>query len=49
MKPVANTIYAAPVAEVAEEIDAPAFIPPEAARKARVPDFIPPGTRRWGY
>jgi sec-independent protein translocase protein TatB len=26
-----------------------AFIPPEAARKAAVPAFIPPGTRRWGY
>jgi sec-independent protein translocase protein TatB len=50
MTPVANTIYAAPVTEVAEETpDAPAFIPPDAARKARVPDFIPPGTRRWGY
>jgi sec-independent protein translocase protein TatB len=49
MAPVANTIYAAPVAEVVEEIDAPAFIPPDAARKAAVPAFIPPGTRRWGY
>ncbi len=29
--------------------DAPAFIPPEAARKPRMPDFIPPGTKRWGY
>jgi sec-independent protein translocase protein TatB len=50
MTPVANTIYAAPVTEVAEDApDAPAFIPPDAARKARVPDFIPPGTKRWGY
>jgi sec-independent protein translocase protein TatB len=50
MTPVANTIYAAPVAPVVEDApDAPAFIPPEAARKARVPDFIPPGTKRWGY
>jgi sec-independent protein translocase protein TatB len=50
MQPVANTIYAAPVAEVVEEGPyAPAFIPPEAARKAAVPAFIPPGTRRWGY
>jgi len=50
MAPVANTVYAAPVTEVAEAgPDAPAFIPPDAARKARMPDFIPPGTRRWGY
>jgi sec-independent protein translocase protein TatB len=50
MTPVANTIYAAPVTPVVEEApDAPAFIPPDAARKARVPDFIPPGTKRWGY
>jgi sec-independent protein translocase protein TatB len=50
MTPVPNTIYAAPVTEVVEDApDAPAFIPPDAARKARVPDFIPPGTRRWGY
>jgi len=50
MTPVPNTIYAAPVTEVVEDApDAPAFIPPEAARKARVPDFIPPGTKRWGY
>jgi len=39
-----------PPAEVVEETpDAPAFIPPDAARRERVPDFIPPGTRRWGY
>jgi sec-independent protein translocase protein TatB len=37
----------APVEEATPE--APAFIPPDAARKARVPDFIPPGTKRWGY
>jgi len=50
MTPVPNTIYAAPVTEVVEDApDAPAFIPPDAARKARVPDFIPPGTKRWGY
>lgn len=30
-------------------VDAPAFIPPDAARKTPVPDFIPPGTKRWGY
>jgi sec-independent protein translocase protein TatB len=50
MTPVENSIYAAPVSEVVEEVpDAPAFIPPEAARKKPVPAFIPPGTRRWGY
>ncbi len=43
------TNYQAP-AEVAEELpDAPRFIPPEAARKAPVPAFIPPGTKRWGF
>jgi sec-independent protein translocase protein TatB len=38
-------------AEVVEEQkpDAPRFIPPEAARKAPVPPFIPPGTKRWGF
>ena len=41
--------YEAP-AEVVEELpDAPRFIPPEAARKAPVPAFIPPGTKRWGF
>ena len=41
--------FAAPVAEVAEAPpDAPAYIPPDAARRKRVPDFIPPGTKRWG-
>ncbi len=29
--------------------DAPAIIPPEAARKPPVPAMIPPGTRRWGF
>ncbi|MGE4482207.1 Sec-independent protein translocase protein TatB [Acidocella sp.] len=29
--------------------DAPAVIPPDAARRAPVPAFIPPGTRRWGF
>ncbi|MHB1303658.1 MAG: Sec-independent protein translocase family protein [Acidiphilium sp.] len=28
-------------------VDAPAFIPPEAARQRPVPAFIPPGTRLW--
>jgi sec-independent protein translocase protein TatB len=37
-----------PVAEEAL-VEAPAFIPPDAARKLPVPDFIPPGTKRWGY
>jgi sec-independent protein translocase protein TatB len=49
MTPVPNTVYAPPAEVVEEPPDAPAFIPPDAARKARVPDFIPPGTRRWGY
>jgi sec-independent protein translocase protein TatB len=50
MTPVPNNIYTAPVTEVVEELpDAPAFIPPDAARKKPVPAFIPPGTRRWGY
>ncbi len=49
MTPVPNTIYGAPVTEVVEEVEAPAFIPPDAARKARVPAFIPPGTKRWGW
>jgi sec-independent protein translocase protein TatB len=50
MTPVANTIYAAPVAEVTVDTpEAPCFIPPDAVLKARVPDFIPPGTKRWGY
>lgn len=41
---------AAPVKPVEEELpDAPAFVPPDAARKAPVPAFIPPGYRRWGY
>lgn len=28
-------------------VDAPAFIPPDAARQKPVPAFIPPGTRLW--
>jgi sec-independent protein translocase protein TatB len=46
----AGTGFATP-AEVVEEQqpDAPRFIPPEAARKAPVPAFIPPGTKRWGF
>jgi sec-independent protein translocase protein TatB len=39
-----------PPAPVVEELpDAPAFIPPDAARKKPVPAFIPPGTKRWGF
>lgn len=39
-----------PPAPVEEELpDAPAMIPPDAARKLPVPAFIPPGTRRWGF
>jgi sec-independent protein translocase protein TatB len=44
------TTVKAPVVEVEEPApDSPPFIPPEAARSKRVPDFIPPGTKRWGY
>jgi len=43
------SVYKPPAELVEDAPDAPAFIPPDAARKARVPDFIPPGTRRWGY
>jgi sec-independent protein translocase protein TatB len=40
----------APVVPVVEEApDAPAFIPPDAARRKPVPPFIPPGTKRWGF
>ena len=39
-----------PPEPVEEELpDAPAMIPPDAARKAPVPAFIPPGIRRWGF
>jgi sec-independent protein translocase protein TatB len=41
------TPLVAPVVE--EQPDAPAFIPPDAARKKPTPAFIPPGTRRWGF
>ena len=48
MVPGAAPAVPAPVtAEVFAE--APAFIPPDAVRKTPVPDFIPPGTKRWGY
>ncbi len=46
----AASAAAVPVLQAEEEVpDAPAFIPPAAARKKPIPDFIPPGTRRWGY
>jgi sec-independent protein translocase protein TatB len=40
-----------PVMVPIEEVtpDAPAFIPPDAARKKPTPAFIPPGTKRWGF
>ncbi len=40
--------YIAPADVEEAPVDAPAFIPPEAARRPPVPAFIPPGTRRWG-
>ncbi len=48
MTPTSAYVPPAPVVEEPAP-DAPAFIPPEAARKAPVPAFIPPGTKRWGY
>jgi sec-independent protein translocase protein TatB len=48
-KPFEMPAYIPPPPVIEETPDAPAFIPPDAARKARVPDFIPPGTKRWGY
>ncbi len=44
-----ETVEAAPVMVEEETPDAPAFIPPVAARKKPVPAFIPPGTKRWGF
>jgi len=41
--------YVPPAPVVEDTPDAPAFIPPDAARRKPVPAFIPPGTRRWGY
>lgn len=41
--------HAAPLDEAEVAVAAPAFIPPDHAAKQPVPDFIPPGTRRWGY
>ena len=43
------TPYKPPALVEEEPPEAPAMIPPDAARKAPVPAFIPPGTRRWGF
>ena len=45
----APTVYKPPAAVVEDPPDAPDFIPPDAARKAAVPAFVPPGTKRWGF
>lgn len=45
----ATSAYKPPPPVVEEPPDAPAFIPPEAARKAPMPAMIPPGTKRWGF
>ncbi len=45
----AATPYKPPTPVEEEPPDAPSVIPPDAARKAPVPAFIPPGTRRWGF
>jgi sec-independent protein translocase protein TatB len=45
----AGPSFMPPPVEVEPLVEAPAFIPPDAVRKAPVPDFIPPGTKRWGY
>ena len=45
----AGPSFVPPPVEEESLVEAPAFIPPEAARKTPVPDFIPPGTKRWGY
>jgi sec-independent protein translocase protein TatB len=39
----------APVVVEEPPPDAPAFVPPAAAKRRPVPDFIPPGTKRWGF
>jgi sec-independent protein translocase protein TatB len=46
---VPSAAYVPPAPVEQEKPDSPAFIPPEAAARAPVPDFIPPGTKRWGY
>jgi sec-independent protein translocase protein TatB len=45
----AGPSFVPPPVVTEDAVAAPAFIPPDAARKAPVPDFIPPGTKRWGY
>jgi sec-independent protein translocase protein TatB len=40
---------AVPVPQEEPPPNAPAFIPPDAARKKPVPAFIPPGIKRWGF
>jgi sec-independent protein translocase protein TatB len=47
--PAAAPAYVPPAEVVEETPEAPAFVPPDAARKKPVPDFIPPGSRRWGF
>ena len=44
-----TTFYVPPPVVEEETPEAPAFIPPDAARAKPVPAFIPPGTRRWGF
>ncbi len=46
---LATTPYKPPTPVEEMPPDAPAAIPPDAARKAAMPAFIPPGTRRWGF
>lgn len=46
---VAATPYKPPLLVEEDPPEAPAMIPPDMARKAPVPAFIPPGTRRWGF
>jgi sec-independent protein translocase protein TatB len=45
----AGPSFVPPPVEEEALVEAPAFVPPDAARKSPVPDFIPPGTKRWGY
>jgi sec-independent protein translocase protein TatB len=48
--PVMTSAYVPPAPVVEDPLpDSPSFVPPEAARKQPVPDFIPPGVKRWGY
>ena len=49
MAKATSTTYTPPAEVVEPPPDAPSIIPPDAARKAPVPAFIPPGTKRWGY